>query len=303
MADVTNKALRGVRAAQFGVLLNVALAAAKFVAGLIGNSYALVADAVESAADSLGSIIVWGGLSYASRPPDEEHPFGHGKAEPLAAAVVALMLVGAAIGIALTAVRAIGAPHELPASWTLFVLVAVVLIKWLFARRVSAVGNEIGSTAVRVDAWHHLSDAVTSAAAFVGISLALLGSRLTGNIVWATADEWAALAAAAVIAYNGATLLRPALHDLMDRMPGAEIVEPVRRAAEAVPGVLAVEKLFVRKMGLAYRVTIHVQADPAMSLEDAHRLGGRVKGAMQSAVPAVAAVLVHMEPYNGPGAS
>jgi cation diffusion facilitator family transporter len=288
-----------VRAAQFGVLLNMALATAKLIAGLVGHSYALVADAVESAADSLGSIIVWRGLSYASRPPDEEHPFGHGKAEALAAAVVALMLVGAAIGIALAAIRAIRSPNPLPASWTLFVLVGVVIIKWLFSRRVSAVGQAIGSTAVRVDAWHHLSDAVTSAAAFIGISVALLGSRLTGNQAWASADDWAALAAAAVIAYNGVSLLRPALNDLMDRMPGTDIVDPVRRAAEAVPGVLAIEKLFVRKMGLAYRVTIHVQADASMTLDAAHRLGGRVKGAIQTAVPSVAAVLVHMEPYAG----
>jgi cation diffusion facilitator family transporter len=279
------------------VLLNAGLAAAKLVAGLIGNSYALVADAVESAADSLGSIIVWGGLSYASRPPDEEHPYGHGKAEALAAAVVALMLVGAAVAIAFEAVRAIRGPRELPASWTLGVLVAVVIIKALFSHRVRAVATAIGSTAVRVDAWHHLSDAVTSAAAFIGISVALLGSRLTGNVAWAAADDWAALLAAGVIAYNGVALLRPVLHDLMDRMPGVETVEPVRRAAEQVPGVLAVEKLFVRKTGLAYRVTIHVQADPSMSLEEAHRLGGRVKGAIQATVPSVAAVLVHMEPY------
>ncbi len=297
MADLTSGAARGVRVVQFSVLLNAALAAAKLVAGVVGNSYALVADAVESTADVLGSAIVWGGLSYATRPPDEEHPYGHGKAEALAAAVVALMLMGAAVGIAVEASAAIRTPHELPARWTLLVLVAVVLIKWLFARRMRAVGVAIGSTAVGADAWHHLSDAVTSAAAFIGISLALVGSRLTGNRAWAAADDWAALAAVAVIAYNGVLLLRTALNDLMDRMPGDDVVAPVRRAAESVPGVRAIEKLFVRKAGLAYRVTIHVQADPAMSLDDAHRLGGRVKGAIQSALPSVAAVLVHMEPH------
>jgi cation diffusion facilitator family transporter len=175
--------------------------------------------------------------------------------------------------------------------------VAVVLIKWLFSKRLRTVGAEIRSTAVGADAWHHLSDAVTSAAAFIGISVALVGSRLTGNRAWAAADDWAALAAAAVIAYNGVLLLRTALNDLMDRMPGDDVVAPVRRAAESVPGVRAIEKLFVRKTGLAYRVTIHVQADPAMSLDEAHRLGGRVKGAIQSAVPSVASVLVHMEPH------
>lgn len=289
------------RAVQAGVLLNAVLAAVKLVAGIVGNSYALIADAVESTADVLGSVIVWGGLSYASRPPDQEHPFGHGKAEALAAAVVALMLLGAAVGIAFKALDAMQTPHELPAPWTLLALVAVVVVKWIFSRRIGNVGKMIGSTAVRGDAWHHLSDAVTSAAAFIGISLALLGTRLTGNPEWQFADEWAALVASAVIAYNGFNLLRPAFHDLMDRMP-VDIVAPVRRAAEAVPGVRAIEKLFVRKAGLMYRVTVHVQADASMSLEDAHRLGGRVKGAIQEAVPTVAAVLVHMEPYEATGA-
>lgn len=276
------------------------LAAAKLIAGIAGNSRALVADAIESAADVLGSVIVWGGLSYAIRPPDQEHPYGHGKAEALASAVVAVMLLGAAIGIGLEAIDALHAPPVLPEPWTLLVLVLVVLIKWAAGRRVRTIGVAIESTAVRADAWHHLSDAVTSAAAFAGISLALLGNRLTGDARWAVADEWAAIVAALVIAYNATTLLRPALNDLMDRMVGEDIVTPVRRAAEAVPLVHAVEKLHVRKTGLVYRVTIHVQTDGAMSLTDAHQLGGRVKGAIQTAVPAVESVLVHMEPYEAP---
>ncbi|HJU76013.1 MAG TPA: cation diffusion facilitator family transporter [Gemmatimonadaceae bacterium] len=290
-------ALRGVRAAQLGVLLNATLAAVKLIAGVVGNSYALVADAIESAADALGSLVVWGGISYGARPPDEEHPFGHGKAEALAAAVVALMLLGAAVGLGVQAARALQRPHDLPASWTLLVLVIVVVIKWAFARRQHAIGSAIRSTAVHADAWHHVSDAVTSAAAFLGISLALIGTRLTGDTRWAVADEWAALAAAAVIAYNGITLLRRALDDLMDRMPGTDVIAPVRRAAESVPGVLEIEKLHIRKMGLGFRVSIHVQADGSLSLDDAHRLGGRVKGAIQAAVPAVVSVLVHMEPH------
>lgn len=280
------------------MLLNGTLAAAKLVAGIAGSSRALVADAIESAADVLGSAIVWGGLSYAKRPPDEEHPFGHGKAEALAAAVVAVMLLGAAIGIGIEAIGALRAPPVLPESWTLLVLVLVVAIKWGAGRRVRAIGVAIESTAIRADAWHHLSDAVTSAAAFAGISLALLGHRLTGDARWALADEWAAILAALVIAYNGATLLRPALNDLMDRMADDDIVTPVRRAAESVPLVRAVEKLHVRKAGLVYRVTIHVQTDGSMTLTDAHRLGGRVKGAIRTAVPSVESVLVHMEPFE-----
>ena len=288
---------RGIAVVKAGALANAALAGAKLVAGLVGHSGALVADAVESAADVMGSLLVWGGLRVATRPADDDHPYGHGKAEALAGAAVALMLLAAALGIAFEAVRQIRTPHEFPAPWTLGVLVAVLLVKGWLARRVRAVGADLGSTAVQADAGHHLSDAITSGAAFVGISVALVGQRvLHGGIAWAAADDWAALLAAAVIAYNGAHLLRPALDDLMDRTPGADVLGPMRRAAEALPGVRAVETLHARKVGLGYRVTVHVHADPRMSLVDAHALGGHVKAAIQAAVPRAASVLVHMEP-------
>jgi cation diffusion facilitator family transporter len=290
--------LRGIRSAQLGLLVNAVLAGIKLVAGLVGNSYALVADAVESTADVLSSLIVWGGLAIAAQPADEDHPFGHGKAESLAAAAVALMLLGAAAGIALEAIREIREPHGAPAAWTLAVLVSVVLVKAILSRYTLSIAAATGSTAVKADAWHHLSDAVTSAAAFIGIGLAIWGTRAVGP-GWAAADDWAALAASAVIAYNGVILLRPALHDLMDRMPGLEVVAPVRRAAESVPGVLAVEKLYVRRTGLVYRVAIHVQAEPTTPLDEAHALGHRVTDAVRGAVPQVDSVLVHMEPYVG----
>ncbi len=283
----------GIRAVQWGVLVNAGLAIVKFVAGVVGNSYVLIADAVESAADLFGSLVVWGGLHIAGRDPDDEYPFGYGKAESLAAAVVALMILGAAVGIAVQSVREILTPHLTPAPWTLAVLVAVVLVKLALSRRVHAVGEDIGSTAVRADAWHHLSDAITSAAAFVGIAIALWGGP-----GWEAADDWAALGASAVIAYNGALLLRPALNDLMDRTADEEIVALVRQAAEQVPQVLAIEKLAVRKAGLGYQAVIHVQAAPQMPLHEAHILGGRVKGAIREAVPQVQFVLVHMEPFE-----
>ena len=293
---MTEAASRGVRAAQLGIVVNAALAAVKFVAGIVGNTYALVADAVESTADILGSRIVWGGLHLAAQPADEDHPYGHGKAEALAAAAVSVMLLSAAIGIAVQAVREIRTPHHTPAPWTLGVLAGVMVIKWLLSRRVQRVGAESGSTAVQADAVHHLSDAITSAAAFIGITIALLGSRVAGAADWASADDWAALLASAVIAFNAASMARAAVNDLMDRMPGPEIVDPIRRATEGVPGVSQTEKLAVRKSGLAYWVTIHVQTDPAMPLRDAHVLGGMVKSAIRAAVPRVASVLVHMEP-------
>lgn len=298
MPDATT---RGIRSAQIGMLVNTGLAIIKLVAGLVGHTYALVADAVESTADIFSSLIVWGGLHVAGRDPDDEYPFGYGKAEALAAAVVALMLIGAAIGISIQAVREIRTPHRTPAPWTLIVLVAVMATKWLLSRRVRAVAADIGSTAVKADAWHHMSDAITSAAAFIGISVAILGARYRGGTGWESADDWAALVASLVIAFNGIAMLRPAIHDIMDRAPGQEIVALVRTRAEQVAGVLATEKIYVRKTGMTYRVTLHVQADPALSLHDAHILSGMVKSAICRHLPSVQSVLVHMEPYDGPG--
>lgn len=290
-------AARGIRSAQTGAAVNAVLALTKILAGVVGNTYALVADGVESLADIASSLIVWGGLTIASQPPDEEYPHGRGKAEAIAALIVSFMLLLAAIGIAVQAVMEIRTPHRLPAPWTLVVLVAVIAIKWTLSRRVGAVGAAIGSTAVSADARHHVSDAVTSAAAFIGITIALIGSRTRGGTGWESADDWAALAAGIVIAYNGLSMLVPALHDLMDRMPGPEIVTPIRDAAEGVKGVCLVEKLAVRKTGLTYDVSLHAQADPSLTLLEAHSLGGAVKAAIRARVPAAQLIHIHMEPY------
>lgn len=288
---------RGVRAVQFGFVLNALLASTKFVAGVVGHSHALVADAIESAADLVSSLIVWSGLRIAARTADEEYHFGYGKAESIAAAVVSLFLLGAATGIAVTAIREIRTPHQLPAPFTLAVLVGVIVVKELLFRKVNAVGAATGSTAVAADAWHHRSDAITSAAAFVGISVALVGGP-----GWEAADDWAALLAAGIILVNGGLILRRSVHELMDRAPTREVLQAVADAAYGVEGVCLVEQLRVRRSGLAHFVDIHAQADPAMSLHDAHELSGRIKGAIRLALPSAAGVLVHMEPFEGPAA-
>lgn len=282
------------RAAQSAILVNTALAIVKLVAGFVGNTYALVADAVESLTDVFASTIVWGGLRVSARDADDAYHFGYGKAEPMASAVVSLLVIAAAIGIAVEAILHIITPHVAPAAWTLIVLVMVVLVKWILSRRVHAVATEIDSGAVKADAWHHMSDALTSVAAFVGISVALIGGP-----GWEAADDWAALAASFLIGYNGIRMVKQASSELMDRAPDAALVDEVRRIASSVPGVLAVEKLGMRKSGLTYRVTIHVQSDPNMTLDAAHALGGMVKSAIRSALPRVSSVLVHMEPFHG----
>lgn len=290
-ADVATRVERGARSAQAGMLVNTLLAIVKLLVGIVGHSYALIADAIESAADVFSSLVVWRGLRLAAREADERYPFGYGKAESLAAATVGLMLLGAAAGIAVLSVREIVTPHHLPAPYTLIVLVAVIAVKEALFRTVLRVGAEVDSAAVRADAWHHRSDAITSAAAFVGIAAAL----------WTKipqADDWAALVAAAVIAVNGSLILRPALADLMDRAPTPDLLVAIERAAREVPGVLATEKLRVRRAGLSLLVDLHVQADPELSLHDAHELSGAVKSAIRRAHPVVEAVLVHMEPYE-----
>lgn len=287
-------ARRSLRLVTTGAVLNVGLALIKLVAGFVGHSYALIADGVESTADVFSSLIVMGGLRIASRSADDSYPFGYGKAEALAAAIVGVMLVLAAIGIAIESVREIVTPHHAPAPFTLAVLVGVVLVKEVLFRRVQREAQETGSTAVSADAWHHRSDAITSAAAFIGISIALIGGA-----GWESADDWAALAAAAVIAFNAVAVLRPAVHELMDRAPDEQVLARVAAAACQVPGVLAIEKLKVRKVGVGFYVDIHVQAEATMSLHDAHILSGMVKTAICQQEQRVRGVLVHMEPYEG----
>jgi cation diffusion facilitator family transporter len=294
----STRTVAGIRAVRAGVLINGTLAAIKLAAGIIGQTYALIADATESAADIFASLIVWGGIAIAAQPADDDHPYGHGKAEALAASVVSIMLLGAAVGIAYEAIREIRTPHEYPAAWTLIVLVIVMVTKWVLSRRVSAISADTNSTAVAADAAHHMSDAITSAAAFIGISIAVVARHLGASRQWASADDWAALFASFVIAVNGVTMLRAAMDDLMDRMPAEDVVLPLRRVAERVPCVCAIEKMYVRRVGAGYRITIHVQADPAMSLDAAHALGGRVKSELCAANPHVQSVLVHMEPYH-----
>ena len=272
-------------------MINVAFATVKIAAGIIGHAYVLIADGIESALDIGGSIVIWGGLTVAARPPDQTHPYGHGKAEPIAAIVVALGVLVAAIGLAIESVREILTPHHGPAPFTLAILVVVIAVKEILFRYVNRVGKEFESTAVQTDAWHHRSDALTSAAAFIGISTALIGGER-----WQSADDWAALFACAVIAANGVRLLLPAFYEIMDTAPRARIVRAICGVAISVPGVVEVEKCRARKMGLDFYVDLHAQVDGNISVHEGHEIAHRVKAAIQQNNPRVADVLVHIEP-------
>jgi cation diffusion facilitator family transporter len=281
----------GARVALLGLVINVVLAAVKIVAGVVGHAYVLIADGMESAIDVAGSMVIWGGLTVAARPPDRTHPYGHGKAEPIAALVVAICVLAAAIGLAIESVREIRTPHHGPAPFTLAILVAVIVIKEFLFRYVNRIGQDIESTAVQTDAWHHRSDALTSGAAFIGISVALIGGER-----WQSADDWAALFACAVIAANGVRLALPAFQEIMDTAPGGKIVRSIRTVASSVPGVVEVEKCYARKMGLDYYVDLHVGVDGNISVHEGHEIAHRVKSAIQQSDSRVADVLVHIEP-------
>jgi cation diffusion facilitator family transporter len=281
----------GARVALFGMVVNFIFAAVKIVGGLVGNAYVLIADGIESALDIAGSLVIWGGLTVAARPPDKTHPYGHGKAEPIAAIVVALGVLAAAVGLAIESVREILTPHHGPEPFTLAILVVVIVVKEILFRYVNRVGQNVESTAVQTDAWHHRSDALTSAAAFIGISVALIGGK-----GWQSADDWAALFACAVIAANGTRLLLPAFQEIMDTAPGGKIVRAICGVASSVPGVIEVEKCRARKMGLDFYVDLHAQVDGNISVHEGHEIAHRVKAAIQQSNPRVADVLVHIEP-------
>jgi cation diffusion facilitator family transporter len=281
----------GARVALTGMIANVVLATAKIVAGALGHSYVLIADGIESALDNGGSAVIWGGLKFAARPPDETHPYGHGKAEPVAAILVSLGVLAAALVIAVQSVQAIFEPHHAPAPFTLIVLLLVVVVKEFLFRLVDRLGQRAESTALRTDAWHHRTDAVTSIAAFIGISIALIGGPR-----WQSADAWAALFACVLIAANGWRLFYPALREVLDTAPEGEIVERVRAAAAQVPGVVEIDKCLVRKMGLEYYVDLHVGVDEGMTVRAGHDLAHEVKDAIKQTNPRIADVLVHIEP-------
>jgi cation diffusion facilitator family transporter len=297
-----NRLQRGLHATFLGIAVNIILGAAKFVAGVLGHSHALIADATESFADIFNSLVVWRGIVVAAAPADEDHPYGHSKAEPLAAAFGAVTLLAAAIWIA---ARGTGDIYEFlhpqtfnyhhePLRWfTLVVLVVVIVVKEGLFRFVAGEGEATDNSAVKTDAWHHRSDAITSAGAFIGISIALIGGE---KFSWA--DDAAAIFAAIIIGWGGWLLLHPALNELMDSAPNREIIERIRQTAAATSGVERVEKCFARKAGHLYFVEMHVEVDPQMTVLRSHEIAHNVKDKIRETMPEVSDVLVHIEPLG-----
>jgi cation diffusion facilitator family transporter len=271
--------------------VNILLAIVKIVAGVVGNSYALIADGIESTADIVSSLVVWTGLKISSLPPDDDHPYGHGKAESMAGIIVALALLAAAVFIAVQSLREILTPHHQPAWFTLLVLALVIGTKETLFRFVFKVGDELTSTAVKGDAWHHRSDAITSAAAFVGISIALIGGK-----GYESADDWAALLACAVILFNGYRIFRSALGEIMDAAVPDPVQTEIRRLSSSMPGVVRIEKCRIRKSGLGLFVELHVEVDGDLTVRRGHEIAHEISNHLKSSALSVQDVAVHIEP-------
>ncbi len=290
-ASVVQHAQRGVRAAITAMIVSGVLGAVKVIAGVAGHSYALIADGVESLLDIVSSLAVWGSLKISMSDPNKRFPYGYGKAEPLAGLAIAAGLIVVAAVLAVQSVHEIRSPHQGPAPFTLAVLVVVVAVKELLFRWLAKTGREIESRAIESDAWHHRSDALTSLAAFVGISIALWG----GN-GYEAADDWAALIACGLIAYNGYRLLRAALAEVLDAAPADETLLRIREIASAVPGVSGIDDCRARRSGLGWLVDIHVEVDGAMPVREGHRIAHEVKDALLASGVGVLDALVHIEP-------
>jgi len=282
---------KAIKTTYWSILGNTGMATLKWITGYFGNSYALIADAIESTTDIFSSLLVLLGLHYASKPADKNHPYGHGRAEPLITFLVVGFLIASATVIAYESIQHIRTPHDLPKSYTLIVLGVIIIFKELFYRIVVAKSKETKSAALRADAWHHRSDAVTSLAAFIGISIALIFGK-----GYETADDWAALFASGFIFYNSYLILRPALGELMDEQFYDDIIDKIRTSSLTVEGVRGTEKCYVRKAGLKFNIDLHVIVDATITVKQGHEIAHRLKDKLKMDLPEIADILIHIEP-------
>ncbi len=280
-----------VKATYFSIVGNISLALIKGLAGFFGNSYALIADAIESTTDIFASFLVLFGIKYSNKPADENHPYGHGRAEPLITFLVVGFLITSATIIAYESINNIGTPHELPKSWTLIVLGAIIIWKEYSFRLVMKRSIESNSSSLKADAWHHRSDAITSVAAFIGISIALILGK-----GYESADDWAALFAAGFIFYNSYLIFRPALGEIMDENLNEDLIIEIRKVAQQVDGIVNTEKCFIRKAGMKYHVDLHAIVNANITVREGHDISHLLKDTLRNQIPQLGHVLIHIEP-------
>jgi cation diffusion facilitator family transporter len=279
------------RTAAAGLAINLALGAVKLVGGIVGQSFALISDAVNSLGDSLGSVIVLFAMRVAQKPPDPDHPYGHTRAEAVAGLSVAWVIAFSAVAVGWEAVTHMFDRHSPPAAWTLWIAAVNVVIKEVLYRVNKSIGERIGSQSLVANAWDHRSDALCSLAVVIGIAAVRWGGE---RFIWA--DEVAALVVVAAILWSASRLLRTSAAELMDQQADDEMVDAIRQAALRVPGVRAVEKLRVRRSGMENFADIHLEVDPQTTVEHGHRIGHDVKSRLVKEFAALRDVLVHLEP-------
>lgn len=282
-----------IKATYFSIIGNTCLAIIKGLAGFFGNSYALLADAIESTTDIFASFLVLFGIKYSNRPADKNHPYGHGRAEPLITFLVVGFLITSATIIAYESVINIGTPHQLPKPWTLIVLGAIIIWKEYSFRLVMKRSIQTNSSSLKADAWHHRSDAITSVAAFLGISIALI----LGN-GYESADDWAALFASGFILYNSYQIFRPALGEIMDEHLYDDLIDQIRMISHQVDGIIDTEKCFIRKAGMQYHVDLHAIVDSNITVKEGHDLAHKLKDILREKIPELGHVLIHVEPND-----
>ncbi len=281
-----------VQTAILSALTNAFMAVGKGVAGIFGNSDALIADAIESTSDVLSSILVIFGISYAQKPADEDHPYGHGRAESLSTFAVVGFLIVSATFILNEGIRNLFQKQEMPESFTFYVLIAIVLIKELSFQYVYKKGKQTNSSTLMADAWHHRSDAISSVIALIGVGISLfLGPQ------YVHADDWAAIIASLFIYYNAYKIFRPTLGEIMDEHMHHELIDEIRKIAFEVNGVKATEKCWVRKSGMYYQVDLHIEVDPELSVERGHEISHLAKDLLMERLDAISHVHIHIEPY------
>jgi cation diffusion facilitator family transporter len=273
------------------LLSNILLAAIKWTAGILGNSYALIADAIESTSDIFASLLVVFGIKYSSRPADKNHPYGHGRAEPLITFLIVAFLLVSAFIIGKESIKNIQTPHEAPRSFTLLVLAGIIVWKEFSYRWVMKKGKKTGSTSLQAEAWHHRADAITSVAAFIGISIAL-----TMGKGYESADDWAALFASGLIVFNAYKIFRPALGEIMDEQNYPQLKAEIREVSKEVNGVLDTEKLYIRKVGMKYHVDLHATVKGSLSVREGHDIAHLLKDTLLEKIPSIENVLIHIEP-------
>jgi cation diffusion facilitator family transporter len=288
-----NSEQTAVKATYFSIVGNSCLAIVKGIAGVFGNSYALIADAIESTTDIFSSFLVLFGIKYSNRPADENHPYGHGRAEPLVTFLVVGFLITSATIIAYESINNIGTPHELPKPWTLIVLGAIIIWKEFSFRLVMKRGIQTNSSSLKADAWHHRSDAITSVAAFMGISIAIILGK-----GYESADDWAALFASGFILYNSYLIFRPALGEIMDEHLYDDLVDEIRTVSLNVEGIIETEKCFIRKSGMKYHVDLHAVVDATISVKEGHDIAHLLKDTLREKIFELGHVLIHIEPND-----